>query len=84
MSKCGKVLMQALFSFLLLVDALEVSGADQEEEEEEEASLSSPKQIMCSTNLINKMSINVLVTLTCDVCSSTYLMSVWYPWGRKL
>ena len=78
MSKCGKVLMQALFSFLLLVDALEVSGADQEEEEEE-ASLSSPKQIMCSTNLINKMSINVFVTLTCDVCSSTYFMSVWYP-----
>ena len=44
--------MQALCSFLVLGDALGVSGTNWEEEEEEEASLSTPKHIMHSTNIV--------------------------------
>ena len=45
--------MQALCSFLVLGDALGVSGTNwEEEEEEEEASLSTPKHIMHSTNIV--------------------------------
>ena len=44
MSTCHKLSLQALFSFLVLGDALVMS----EEEEEEEASSISPKQMLQS------------------------------------
>lgn len=46
MSTCHKLSLQALFSFLVLGDALVMS--EEEEEEEEEASSISPKQMLQS------------------------------------
>ena len=62
MSKCQKVSIQALYSFLLLGDVLEVSDTNWNEEEEE-ASSSLQEQFMHSTN----MSKDTMIFLDCMV-----------------